>query len=124
LELFNEIYEESMSFVRISNEIPITISKVPKEQPKKSTVTKRKPKPKAKRFKGSGHCIRCDTKIKLNPMVPYCKKCFSSWKKYENPDYKDDYCHICGKDNFSTIEKPSCYSCYKSNKSKLEFPVE
>jgi len=124
LELFEDIYKESMRLVRISDEIQITISKVPKEQPKKSTAAKPKPKPKAKPINGSGHCIRCDTKIKLNPMAPYCKKCFSSWKKYENPDYKDNYCHICGKDNFSTIEKPSCYSCYKSNKSKLEFPVE
>ena len=69
-----------------------------------------------------GYCIRCGTELKLNPMVPYCKKCFSSWKKYENPEYKEKHCHICGKDNASTIEKPTCYSCYKSNKTKLDFP--
>lgn len=88
-------------------------------KPKKNVL--KKPKPSTSN--GSGHCIRCDAEIKLNPMVPYCKKCFSSWKKYENPEYEENHCHICGKDNISTIDKPTCYPCYKSNKSKLEFAV-
>jgi len=82
-----------------------------------------KKKPTLKSDGKVGHCIRCGTETKLNPMVPYCKKCFSSWKKYENPDYKERHCHICGKDNSSTILKPTCYPCYKSNKTKLDFPT-
>ncbi|MBT3635212.1 MAG: hypothetical protein HOB17_10245 [Candidatus Marinimicrobia bacterium] len=98
-----------------------------KSSPENETKNVAKPK---KRFtkksktmstNGSGHCIRCDTEIKLNPLVPYCKKCFKSWKIYENPDYNEKHCHICGKDNSSTIEKPTCYPCYKSNKTKLDF---
>ncbi len=70
-----------------------------------------------------GFCIRCGVDIQLNPMVPYCRKCFSLWKKYENPDYQEKHCHICGKENISTINKPTCYPCYKTNKTKLEFPL-
>lgn len=71
---------------------------------------------------GTGFCVRCGVEIPLNPMAPYCRKCFSSWKKYENPDYKEKHCHICGKDHAATIEKPTCYPCYKSNKTKRDFP--
>ena len=69
----------------------------------------------------AGYCIRCNDDIMLKPLVPYCKKCFTSWKKYENHEYEEKHCHICGKDNHSTINKPTCYPCYKSNKNKLEF---
>lgn len=70
-----------------------------------------------------GHCIRCDKTIKLNPLVPYCKDCYNIWKKYEDEAYQENHCHICGKDETTTISKPTCYSCYKKNKSKLEFKV-
>ena len=114
-ELYNEIYDESMRLVRISDEIQITISRVPKEQPPKKYFKKSK----STFSTNSGHCIRCDTEVRLNPLVPYCKKCFNSWKKFENPDYKEKHCHICGKENSSTINKPICYTCYKSNKTKF-----
>ena len=73
-------------------------------------------------LKGKGHCIRCGNSIKLNPMVPYCKKCYSSWKNYENEEYKEKHCHICGKSSRSMLIKPSCLPCYKQHSHKLEFP--
>jgi hypothetical protein len=33
-------------------------------------------------------------------------------------------CHICGKENKSSLLKPTCYDCYKANKNKLEFPLQ
>lgn len=118
-ELYSQIHDESMRLVRISDEIKISVSKIPKEVETKPSSTKVfKPK-----STGSGHCIRCDAKIKLNPMVPYCKSCFSSWNKYKNPAFEEKHCHICGKENSSTINKPTCYPCFKSNKTQLEFPM-
>lgn len=70
---------------------------------------------------GRGHCIRCDATIQLNPIVPYCKKCYSSWKQYENPEYKEKHCHICGENHAVSMMKPTCYPCYKANKTKLKF---
>lgn len=113
-DLYNDIYEESMRLVRVSDEIRISVSKVPKDVDKAAVASSRT---------RSGFCIRCHTEINLNPMSPYCKKCYSSWRQYENDEYKEKYCHICGKTNNSTLIKPSCYDCYKSNRDELEFPL-
>ncbi len=65
-----------------------------------------------------GHCIRCGTKIKLNPEHPYCFADYKKWKKFEDEKYveKDGVCHICGKSNSSSLKKPVCRSCYRKNK--------
>lgn len=112
-QLYSDILQESMRLVRVSDEIKISVSKVPKTGDKVA-------KPSSI---GSGFCIRCRTEIKLNPMAPYCKKCYSSWKEWENDQHEEKHCHICGKPNKSTFIKPSCYECYKENKDKLEFPL-
>ena len=110
-ELYQQIYDEAMRLVRISDEIEVTVTKKPKENSDY----------KSKGTNGKGHCIRCDTEIALNPLVPYCKKCYNSWKRFSNEEYVEKTCHICGKENPSTILKPTCYPCFKANKSKLEF---
>lgn len=68
-----------------------------------------------------GFCIRCKQAIRLNPQAPYCYTCFKIWKRFENKDYQEKYCHICGKENQSTILKPACYDCYRKNRDKLQF---
>jgi len=72
----------------------------------------------------TGYCIRCKTEIALDPMTPYCRKCFASWKKYANNEYEDEFCHVCGKPNNSSLKKPACYDCYKIKKDVLEFPLQ
>ena len=116
-QLYTDVYSEAMRLVRISDEIKVSVAKVPKGGEK---TTKSVSGPVSI---GSGFCIRCREKIKLNPMAPYCLKCFNSWKKYENEEHKEKYCHICGKTNQSSLIKPSCYECYTINKNKLEFPL-
>ncbi len=66
----------------------------------------------------SGFCIRCKTTIKLDPQAPYCYSCFKVWKKFENPNYKEQHCHFCGKENRSTRLKPACYECYKEHRDE------
>jgi len=116
-QLYADVCTEAMRLVRISDEIKVSVAKVPKgnEESIKKTI---------KPVSGvSGFCIRCGEKIKLNPMSPYCLKCFKSWKKYENEEHQEKYCHICRKPNQSSLIKPSCYECYTINKNKLEFPL-
>jgi hypothetical protein len=69
----------------------------------------------------TGFCIRCQAEIKCNPKAPYCYSCYKVWKKYENAFYQEKYCHICGKDNESTMTKPACLDCYLEHRHSLEF---
>ena len=116
-QLYTDVYTEAMRLVLISDEIKVSVAKVPKGNGKT-------PKKTIKLVSSvSGFCIRCGEKIKLNPMAPYCLNCFNSWKKYENEEYEEKYCHICRKPNNSSLIKPSCYECYTVNKNLLEFPL-
>jgi len=116
-QLYDEVLTEAMRLVRISDEIKVSVAKVPKdvEKPAKKAIKQG--------LNVAGFCIRCGEKLKLNPMVPYCPKCFKSWKKYKNEEHEEKYCHICGKPNKSSLIKPSCYECYTINKNVLEFPL-
>ena len=59
-----------------------------------------------------GRCIRCAISIPLNGDRPLCEDCFKSWKRYENWDYQEDYCHRCGTEWDTSYEKPLCRPCY------------
>ncbi len=137
-ELFSSIYDEVMRLVRISDEIQITVAQVPKipekpvmvpqsvDMPARQPQIHEKPgRLPAKQLPiAPGYCMRCKAEIKLNPMVPYCNKCYSSWKKFGNDSYEEKFCHVCGKPNNSTFIKPSCYDCFKAKKDILEFPLQ
>ena len=68
-----------------------------------------------------GVCIRCERELKADPTHPYCKECYTKWKQYENAEYEEKFCHLCGKANRSTMRKPTCYECFKSFKDVLSF---
>ena len=73
--------------------------------------------------KNTGKCIRCGTTIQYNESKPLCKDCFDEWSRFGNPEYRERYCHKCGKqDNWSviTIANPLCQEC-KSKFSKSQF---
>lgn len=62
----------------------------------------------------SGFCIRCASAIPFEPGRPYCKADYDKWAQYKNPDFKDEYCHECGKAFGATMAKPFCSACWKS----------
>ncbi len=68
-QLYNDVYTEAMRLVRISDEIKVSVAKVPKDN-EKSTKKTIKPISSV-----PGFCIRCGEGLKLNPMAPYCSKC-------------------------------------------------
>ena len=112
-ELYDEIYKEVNRLIRASDEIKVSVSKIPDTSDKISNTTKTQ----------YGYCIRCHSEIKLNPMTPFCKSCYTVWKKQNDPEHEEKYCHVCGQANKTTLVKPSCYDCYKTNKKILEFPL-
>ncbi len=120
--LYQEIYTEAMDIFRISGDDKVTFDKA-EQKNKSKTAVQHKNKNANKRNNETGFCIRCQEQIKLDPMYPYCKKCFTSWNKYKNEEYKEKYCHICGNKTDSSKVKPTCYSCFKKNKNDFNFPI-
>ena len=112
-DLYHKIYDEAMRMVRMSDEIQITVAQIPKteDKPLKSSTP-------------SGFCIGCHTEIKLDPKSPYCRDCYKTWKKSGDNEREEKHCHVCGKPNKSTINRPACYDCFKANKNILEFPFQ
>lgn len=109
--LFADILSEARRLIRISDEIRVTVEKVKVQEGEK---------PAAATYSAGGFCIRCGKGIPLNPAAPYCPDCYRTWKRYENPDYQEAHCHICGKEHLATLNKPACYDCYKSSRGKFE----
>lgn len=60
-----------------------------------------------------GFCIRCKQELKPDPNKPLCPKCYAEWNKYKNPDYKEKYCHLCGKNHDTSVARPLCLNCFK-----------
>ncbi len=58
------------------------------------------------------HCIRCNALIPHNLDKPLCDKCLARWSEWKNPDYRERYCHACGREAATTYAKPRCDACY------------
>ena len=58
------------------------------------------------------HCIRCQALIPHNLDKPLCDKCFAKWNEWKNPDYRERYCHSCGREAATTKAKPRCDDCF------------
>lgn len=109
-QLYDEIYNEAKLLERTSDiKSDFTFEKVvPKEEPKRDIS-----------IAVEGYCIRCKIRIKMDPDHPYCLTDFQKWKKFSDKTYqeKNGVCHICGKPNNSSMEKPVCIDCFKKNRS-------
>lgn len=81
--------------------------------PKKSPTSVAVSAKRAATSSPSGFCIRCHGSIPLNPDKPYCRTDYERWAEYENPNYKDKYCHRCGEEHPATLRKPLCSDCYE-----------
>ncbi len=71
----------------------------------------------------NGICIGCGVDIPLKPTIPYCKECYSKWRKTNDRNHQEKYCHICGDNTKASLNFPACISCYRKEKRNLEFPM-
>lgn len=118
-ELYNDIYNEARRLIRISDEVRVTVEKVPQSETsdvKLPVAAEPKEKKAVKAEDKQGFCIRCQKPIALNPAAPYCVECYKKWKRYENREYQEKYCHICGEEHTSSMEKPVCLACFRKHK--------
>ena len=125
-QLYDEILQESMRIVRISEEIRVRVSRIKpskdvKQAPTKNKRVAKQPARPTQKPPTNGFCIRCKDNIKADPTHPYCSRCYGSWKRYENKDYEEQNCHICGNRHPATLNKPLCLTCYRKYQRVLKF---
>lgn len=125
-QLYDEIVQESMRLVRISDEIRVTVARIqPKEKDRKKdsrTAKKRKKKGSPKQSADNAYCIRCKEVVQIDPSKPHCKRCYRIWSRFKNAEYEEKYCHLCAKEHTTTFAKPACRRCYKKYKNTITFP--
>lgn len=70
-----------------------------------------------------GYCIRTGEKIEFNIEKPLNGLSFESWKKYENKDYPEKYCHFSGEESKgqTSFNKPILSKNWKKAKSVHSF---
>ncbi len=62
----------------------------------------------------AGWCVRCRASLPHNPEKPLCPTCYRSWATYQNPEYKENYCHTCGAEAATSMARPQCKPCWKA----------
>lgn len=102
-QLIERAHQETRMGAPISAPAPASKAKL--------TPTPRQPSP--RKAPTPGVCIRCSAKVKLNPGKPLCGDCWASWAQFENEDYEENYCHLCGRAARSSMRKPLCSQCFK-----------
>lgn len=67
------------------------------------------------------YCIRCGCRIPLDVGSPYCRSDYASWEKFRDGNYvkRKGFCHVCGKKNRSSMNRPVCKSCFARNNGKF-----
>jgi phosphatidylserine/phosphatidylglycerophosphate/cardiolipin synthase-like enzyme len=58
-----------------------------------------------------GFCIRCKKVVPADKERPFCYDCFLNWASWENWDYAEKYCHLCGAEVESSRRRPLCDRC-------------
>ena len=119
-ELYEAIHKQAMRWKSASSELePVTKgqanSVATKARTKSSRTQPHEPR--------DGYCIRCKGVVAANPEQPYCRRCYASWKRYENNSYKENHCHTCGSKHGATLIKPLCVACYTKFKDLFKFAV-
>ncbi len=64
-------------------------------------------------IKAQGFCIRCGKNdIHYNRLEPMCATHLRTWRRYNNPNYPENYCHSCGNKMKTTFADPLCSECF------------
>ena len=114
-DLYEAIHRQAMRYIGSSG-----TTESDRGRPAAKTARKNKDKPKTSK---AGFCIRCKADLPVMPTYPYCNRCYTNWKRYENKTYEEKHCHTCGKEHKATLLKPLCSPCYNKYKDVLEFAV-
>ncbi|MEM0466285.1 MAG: phospholipase D family protein [Candidatus Thermoplasmatota archaeon] len=108
--LFEDAYKEIEYILNTSQNYKFNIQSTP-------YASKTSDKNTLQNNEKNGYCIRCGTKIPLDPDRPYCLHDFQTWNIYGDSSYVEHkgFCHICGKPHTPSKEKPVCVECFRKN---------
>ncbi len=125
-DLYGAIWTEVQRLIRISEEIRVSVERVPAEELATDSKRERgeKASPRSDAKDATGFCIGCRKSLPLDPTHPYCKECYTSWKTKRDEKQEEKHCHVCGVANKSSLSRPACYDCYRKHKGKLTFAGE
>lgn len=111
----NQMFQDAASEVGriIEHSTEINIEKIkPIDLPKKKEVLIDEVFDRDEFIDDSGYCIRCSDTIEFNPEKPMCYTCFKVWQQYEDPDYTEKFCHACGSNAKTSMNKPLDRKCF------------
>lgn len=122
-DLYGAIWAEVQRLIRISEEIRVSVERVPAEQLAADTKReKREAIPTTtKGVPENGFCIACRITLPMDPTHPYCRECYAGRKAKKDDKREEKHCHVCGAANKSSLARPACYECYRKYKGKLAF---
>ncbi len=106
------------NYTHTDNRPPVEPESTPEKVVQEDTLTENlqttppQEAPQATSQEKKGHCIRCNTEIPFNPLMPLCNSCYQEWAKSGNRFYEENYCHCCGEEKKVTVATPLCYNCY------------
>jgi phosphatidylserine/phosphatidylglycerophosphate/cardiolipin synthase-like enzyme len=63
--------------------------------------------------RNNAFCIGCRTKIDFDEYRPYCVACYAKWA-HDNCQ-EANYCHKCGRESSTSMNKPLCRSCFSKS---------
>ncbi len=119
-ELYNSISEEAQRLLTISEEIRVSVKKVPAVTEKETEKRKNKVKAtnKTKTNKQTGYCIRTGVEVPFNIEKPMSYGAYKLWNKYGDPDYPEKFCHFSGEtsNGETSVSKPILKKNWKKAK--------
>ncbi len=123
-ELYDKIHEDAMRIVTGSEEIVLVTGAGDKDPEDGRERLEKRDQRETPGTPSEGFCIRCGGGLPASPLRPYCKRCYTDWKEFENSEYEENYCHTCGNGCETTLLKPLCFACYKKYKDVFEFAAD
>ncbi|MDO8568425.1 MAG: hypothetical protein Q7R57_06895 [Dehalococcoidales bacterium] len=52
------------------------------------------------------------------PEKPLCPDCYKIWERYWDPEYVENFCHVCGKSDNTSFVKPLCRACFEKTRGR------
>ena len=59
----------------------------------------------------AGYCIRTREQIAFDLSRPLSRDAYYVWAEFSNPDYRESFCHSCGREWETSVRYPLCNNC-------------